>query len=248
FIMSSREDLIARAKLSEQAQRYDEMAAAMKIVVEMGSELSNDERNLLSIAYKHTTGARRQSWRVMSSVEQKAEEESETRVEIVHTYREKIEDELEAICQEIIQLIDTHLLKSAQDKDSQVFYYKMKGDYFRYMCEVFSVPEKRKKVMSGANRAYNAANDEAERMSPINPIKLGLALNYSVFLYEIKNGEKKAIRIAQEAFDNALAKVELLKGEAYKDSTIIMQLIRDNLTEWNSPDKVVQDLLEDTQG
>nr|XP_002130813.1 14-3-3 protein gamma-2-like [Ciona intestinalis]BBE49457.1 14-3-3 protein isoform gamma-1 [Ciona robusta] len=245
--MSSREDMIARAKLSEQAQRYNEMAAAMKVVVEMGSELSNDERNLLSIAYKHTTGARRQSWRAISSVEQKVELESEGRIELVRDYREKIEAELEAICQEIIQLIDSHLLKSAQDKDSQVFYYKMKGDYFRYMCEISSIPEKRKKVVSGANRAYNAANTEAERMSAINPIKLGLALNHSVFLYEIKNSERKAINIAQTAFDDALKKVEELSADAYKDSTLIMQLIRDNLTQWNSPDKVVQELLQDTE-
>lgn len=39
--------------------RYDDMAQAMKAVTETGVELSNEERNLLSVAYKNVVGARR---------------------------------------------------------------------------------------------------------------------------------------------------------------------------------------------
>ena len=68
-----KDELVQRAKLAEQAERYDDMASAMKSVTETGVELSNEERNLLSVAYKNVVGARRSSWRVISSIEQKTE-------------------------------------------------------------------------------------------------------------------------------------------------------------------------------
>ena len=71
--MSKKEEQIQRAKLAEQAERYDDMAQSMKEVTETGEELSNEERNLLSVAYKNVVGARRSSWRVISSIEQKTE-------------------------------------------------------------------------------------------------------------------------------------------------------------------------------
>uniref|UniRef100_A0A8B9JS33 14-3-3 domain-containing protein n=1 Tax=Astyanax mexicanus TaxID=7994 RepID=A0A8B9JS33_ASTMX len=60
-------ELVQKAKLAEQAERYDDMAAAMKAVTEGDVELSNEERNLLSVAYKNVVGARRSSWRVVST-------------------------------------------------------------------------------------------------------------------------------------------------------------------------------------
>ncbi|XP_076825379.1 14-3-3 protein gamma-A-like [Clavelina lepadiformis] len=236
--MASREEFIARAKMADQAQRYEDMSTAMKAVVEMGLPLTNEEKDLLSIAYKHQAGVRRQSWRVLSSIEQKAEMENEERIDLVRQYREKVELELETLSNELLHLLDSFLLKSATDADCQIFYNKMKGDYFRYMAEITSVPEKRKKIVSSANKAYNLALTLASNeMIAVNPIRLGLALNYSVFLYEIKNMERKAISLAKSAFDDALAQVDKLKEDSYKDSTVIMQLIRDNLTLWNNSAK-----------
>jgi len=69
----TKEEYVQNAKLAEQAERYDDMAAAMKKVTEMEKELSNEERNLLSVAYKNVVGARRSSWRVIHSIEQKTD-------------------------------------------------------------------------------------------------------------------------------------------------------------------------------
>ena len=99
--MSEKEEQIQRAKLAEQAERYDDMAAAMKKVTESGNELSNEERNLLSVAYKNVVGARRSSWRVISSIEQKTEG-SERKQTMAREYREKIEKELRDICQDVL--------------------------------------------------------------------------------------------------------------------------------------------------
>lgn len=94
-------ELVQKAKLAEQAERYDDMAAAMKAVTEQGHELSNEERNLLSVAYKNVVGARRSSWRVISSIEQKTER-NEKKQQMGKEYREKIEAELQDICNDVL--------------------------------------------------------------------------------------------------------------------------------------------------
>lgn len=96
-----KEELVQRAKLAEQAERYDDMAAAMKEVTETGVELSNEERNLLSVAYKNVVGARRSSWRVISSIEQKTEG-SERKQQMAKEYRVKVEKELREICYDVL--------------------------------------------------------------------------------------------------------------------------------------------------
>lgn len=96
-----KDELVQRAKLAEQAERYDDMAAAMKQVTETGVELSNEERNLLSVAYKNVVGARRSSWRVISSIEQKTEG-VERKQQMAREYREKVEKELREICYDVL--------------------------------------------------------------------------------------------------------------------------------------------------
>lgn len=105
-----KEELVQRAKLAEQAERYDDMASAMKAVTETGVELSNEERNLLSVAYKNVVGARRSSWRVISSIEQKTEG-SERKQQMAKEYREKVEKELREICYDVL-VSDTIALSS----------------------------------------------------------------------------------------------------------------------------------------
>lgn len=231
--ISGREDLVHIAKLAEQAERYDDMATAMKAVTEKGQELGNEERNLLSVAYKNVVGARRSSWRVISSIESKTEG-SERKQSMAKEYRQKIESELQKICKEVLSLLDDFLIKNAPNSESKVFYYKMKGDYFRYLAEV-ATGDERKNVVDSSEGAYKSATDHAEtELATTHPIRLGLALNYSVFFYEIKNDPERACQLAKKAFDNAIADLDDLAEESYKDSTLIMQLLRDNLTLWTS--------------
>jgi 14-3-3 protein epsilon len=115
-----------------------------------------------------------------------------------------------------------------------VFYYKMKGDYHRYLSE-FATGDLRKEASDHAHESYKAATEIAStELAPTHPIRLGLALNYSVFNYEILNSPEKACQLAKQAFDDAIAELDTLSEESYKDSTLIMQLLRDNLTLWTS--------------
>uniref|UniRef100_A0AAY4C058 14-3-3 domain-containing protein n=1 Tax=Denticeps clupeoides TaxID=299321 RepID=A0AAY4C058_9TELE len=175
-----RTELIQKAKLAEQAERYDDMAASMKEVTERGAELSNEERNLLS------------------------------------------------------ELLSKYLIENSTNPESKVFYLKMKGDYYRYLAEVASGDDK-KDTITNSQTAYQDAFDISKReMQPTHPIRLGLALNFSVFYYEILNSPEQACALAKQAFDEAIAELDTLNEDSYKDSTLIMQLLRDNLTLWTS--------------
>ncbi|CAO2191838.1 unnamed protein product [Urochloa humidicola] len=233
----TREEMVYMAKLAEQAERYEEMVEFMeKVVTAAGAgELTVEERNLLSVAYKNVIGARRASWRIVSSIEQK----EETRGAAGHAaaakgYRGRVEAELSNICAGILRLLDERLVPAAAAVDAKVFYLKMKGDYHRYLAE-FKTGAERKDAADSTLAAYQAAQDIAmKELPPTHPIRLGLALNFSVFYYEILNSPDRACSLAKQAFDEAISELDTLGEESYKDSTLIMQLLRDNLTLWTS--------------
>lgn len=234
----------------------------------MDVELTVEERNLLSVAYKNVIGARRASWRIITSIEQKEENKgAEEKLEMIKTYRGQVEKELRDICSDILNVLEKHLIPCATSGESKVFYYKMKGDYHRYLAE-FATGSDRKDAAENSLIAYKAASDIAMNdLPPTHPIRLGLALNFSVsvqrekerekrgvtfldpiniiyiyinmlvlqvFYYEILNSPDRACRLAKAAFDDAIAELDTLSEESYKDSTLIMQLLRDNLTLWTS--------------
>jgi 14-3-3 protein epsilon len=307
----SREENVYMAKLAEQAERYDEMVEAMEKVaktVDVG-ELTVEERNLLSVAYKNVIGARRASWRIVSSIEQKEESKgNEEHVAAIRDYRAKVEQELSTICDSILKLLDTYLIPTSNTGESKVFYLKMKGDYHRYLAE-FKTGAERKEAAESTLLAYKSAQDIAlTELAPTHPIRLGLALNFSVFYYEILNSPDRACTLAKQvcpqsspipffsmhnfkfiyfgqcdllflssdqlsistatlggslknyafrklvltgrslglqAFDEAIAELDTLGEESYKDSTLIMQLLRDNLTLWTSDMQVSTDCCTD---
>jgi 14-3-3 protein epsilon len=232
--MADRDEKVYKAKLSEQAERYDEMVDSMREVAQFGQELSVEERNLLSVAYKNVIGARRASWRIISSIEQKEEIKQSDKLHLIKKFRTQIEAELKKICDDILKLLDAHLIPTATSPESKVFYYKMKGDYYRYLAE-FATNETRKLASEHSLEAYKSASSIANaELPPTHPIRLGLALNFSVFYYEILNSNDRACKLAKQAFDDAIAELDNLSEESYKDSTLIMQLLRDNLTLWTS--------------
>ncbi|KAL8112036.1 hypothetical protein AgCh_019659 [Apium graveolens] len=240
-----RDTQVYMAKLSEQAERYEEMVECIKKVAKLDVELTVEERNLLSVGYKNVIGARRASWRIMSSIEQKEESKgNEQNVKLIKGYRQKVEDELSNICNDILSIIDKNLIPSSASGEATVFYYKMKGDYYRYLAE-FKTDQEKKECSENSMKGYEAclflliqdmaASETANKELPsTHPIRLGLALNFSVFYYEIMNSPERACHLAKQAFDEAIAELDTLSEESYKDSTLIMQLLRDNLTLWTS--------------
>ncbi|XP_071953527.1 14-3-3 protein zeta-like [Antedon mediterranea] len=230
--MKSRKEYVEMAKLAEQAERYDDMANSMEEVIKdvTNEKLQVEERNLFSVAFKNIAGAKRSAWRVITSMEQKHEGRKK---ELAANFKKDIVEELKKICTRVWGLIETlnDKIVKEENKEDYVFYYKMKGDYHRYAAEV-SEDEEKKKEIEAAGEAYKEAYGVP--MVATDPVRLGLALNYSVFFYEMKGEVKEACELAKSSFDEAIAELDQLTEDSYKDSTLIMQLLRDNLTLWTS--------------
>ena len=133
-------DAVYMAKLAEQAERYDEMVEYMKKVAmekPAADDLSLEERNLLSVAYKNVVGARRASLRIIGSIEAKEQQKADgEKAGLVSAYKSKVSTELDSICTDILQLLDNNLISDSLSPEPKVFYFKMKADYYRYLAEI----------------------------------------------------------------------------------------------------------------
>merc|ERR1711948_57686 len=146
----------------------------------------------------------------------------------------KVEAELDKICNTILGLLDANLIPKATSGESKVFYQKMKADYYRYIAE-FTDGDKKSQASNNAKLAYEEAQKVAEKdLVVTHPIRLGLALNFSVFQCEVLQQPDEACKMARTAFEDAIAALDNVAEDSYKDSTLIMQLLRDNLTLWTS--------------
>ncbi|CAF4169728.1 unnamed protein product [Adineta steineri] len=110
----------------------------------------------------------------------------------------------------------------------------MKGDYYRYLAEI-STGNERQKFATESKDAYTTAFDIAQnQMVATDPIRLGLALNFSIFYYEIANEPDISTRLSKQAFDDALLELDDLSEDAYRESSAIMQLLRTNFKLWTN--------------
>ena len=233
-----KDELIYLARLAEQCERYDEMVKYAKQVATTEKKLQVEERNILSVAYKNVVGMKRNSRRLLTNAEEKESKstkpEAEANIARMRTYREKIEKELIDPCMDVINLLDEVLIpNSNEDSESKVFYLKMKGDYFRYLCE-FLKGDRKQEDSDRALAAYEEAQTVAGKdLKVTDPVRLGLALNFSVFYYEIRDEKVKACEMAKKSFNDAINEMEEPdQDENYKDSTLILQLLKDNISLW----------------
>lgn len=234
----SREDFIYLSKMAEQCERYDEMLGFVRKFVSMGdSLLTPDEKHVFAAAYKNAVGNRRAELRVLTVIEQKEQRKGNLAEETlghISKYMKTIEEELSALCYELIRLIDDRLLQNSKSPNNEIYFKKMKGDYYRYLAELMSAQEDNVAIVENCARCYAEADKIAKSsLPPTHPLRLGLQLNMSVFEYEIQQQPNKAVKIATTALDEAFANIDKIKEENFKESTLIMQLLRDNLTLWS---------------
>lgn len=229
--MASRNENVFMAKVAEQAERYEDMVEYMKRVAEVGSELTVEERNLLSQAFKNAVGARRQAWRAVNTVQAKEERKGPEFTALIDRYRRRVERELNRFCNDALIILDD-LIDHTAEPEPKVFYLKLKGDYKRYLAE-FGKGDDHRRNSQEAHDAYSQSSEIAHYQLPAtNPHRLGLALNLSVFYYEVFSSPEKACTLAKTAFDDAMAVMDGMTEDEYQDSTQIMQMLRDNLALW----------------
>lgn len=225
------------AMLAEQCNRFEEMTEFLEDMLKgRDKDLNSDERNLLSIAYKNSLTSRRTALRTVIAYETKEKKKDNSPfLAYIQEYRKKIEDELTKMCNNVLSTIDIHLLKRAEDAEAKVFYLKMKGDYNRYIAE-YAVSDLKEKVSKGALEAYDLASKDSKSLTPIHPISLGLALNFSVFHYEVMGDHAKACEIAKNILDVANKEMSQIEdpeeSENHRDALSIINLLRENLDMW----------------
>lgn len=230
----NKDENVFMARLAEQAERFDDMVKFMTAVALMGSELSDDESNLLSVAYKNYVGARRQAFRAVTYIEHREAAKGPVFSELIQRYRVRVEKELTAKCSDLVEILHNELIPKSSTPKKKVFYHKLKGDYHRYLAE-FASGEGHSRNASMAHDSYQLATDIANTdLPPTHPYRLGLALNFSVFYYEVFSAPERACMVAKGAFDDAMLVMDSMTEDEYKDSTTIMQLLRDNLTLWTA--------------
>ena len=140
--MPKKSDLVYMARIAEKADRFNEMKEFMREVAstpdpETGLvDLTSDERNLLSIAYKNVVNNKRASWRILNQHIQKgSKKENSPYLSDITAFMHEVEEELITVCNEILGLLGDYLIPGAKDGSQKVFYWKLKGDYYRYVCE-----------------------------------------------------------------------------------------------------------------
>jgi hypothetical protein len=189
------EEHIFLARVAEQAERFEDMVDFLKPVLDQkGGDVTSDERNLLSVAFKNLISSKRTAWRTIAAIEQNPKYQKFG--DSLAAYKKKIEEGLYRDCENVISIIQTKVLSKASEVEAKAFFVKMVGDYYRYIAET-AQGEKLEQVKREALKSYNEASQLT--LPPCNPIKLGLALNFSVFHYEVMKDHKQACILADEA-------------------------------------------------
>lgn len=226
--MSNVEENIFLARVAEQAERFEDMVDFLsKVLDAKGAEVSSDERNLLSVAFKNLISSKRAACRTIAAIEQNPKYQKYA--EALTSYKSSIENKLTSDCQGIIRIINDKVLSKSCEGESKAFFVKMVGDYYRYIAEN-AKGSLMEEVKQNALKAYNEANQIT--LPPCNPIKLGLALNFSVFHYEVMKNHKAACELADQALQDALDKIDELEEDDFRDAKSIIELLKENLTLW----------------
>ena len=159
-------------------------------------------------------------------------------------YKSKIEGELYDQCMSIVETVKTDCMKNATTDESKAFFYKMIGDYYRYVSECNTISNDQvEMVKNGALENYQLADSTSKTLNACNPIRLGLALNFSVFYYEVMNEHKKACELGEAALTEALEKIDDVDEETFRDAKSIIELLKENLSLWKEEEE--QNAVED---
>lgn len=210
----------------------------VKKIIDLDPNLSEEDRNILTIAYKNPVTSRRDTLRNIENVylqnfDEQDEDYNPKRFERMKDFEQKIKNELEELCIELINLVDEKILsRSTVYPEERVFYEKMKGDFYRYICE----NRPREEVEEYINNAKQCYNDGLEigrtELSQASPTFLGLVLNYTVFLYEIMDLKEEAIELSKRTFTDTQDLIDTMDDNSFSESSMILHLLQDNCQRW----------------
>ena len=206
-----------------------------KLIETQTTALSIDERNLVVQAYKGKAKELRGSFNALAACEKREKElaAASTKAAAAKAYKEKIATQLRECCDDIITLISDVLLKRDIDNVGEIYFQKTKADYYRYRAEA-SDDATASSDVGHAKDLYEVAHKNAQFvLGSADPTRLGLALNYSVFMHDVLGEQQDAVALCARGVRRGLDHVDKLEKADYKESTGILELLRDNLTIWS---------------
>merc|ERR1712137_820833 len=235
------EQNIFLARVAEQAERFDDMVDFLeKVLQEKGADVSSDERNLLSVAFKNLISSKRAACRTIQAIEQNSKYAKFA--DALAGYKNTIEKKLQEDCQRVVDVINKNVLNKTCDGQAKCFFVKMVGDYYRYQAENAKGADL-DKAKNSAMEAYKQAMEI--NLPPCDPIKLGLALNFSVFYYEAMKNPQEAVNLADQALQDALDKIDELEEDDFRDAKSIIELLKENLTLWKEEEDEGDNAIDD---
>ena len=238
------EEKIFMVRVAEQAERFDDMYNFLKdVIAAKDTDFTTEERNLLSVGFKNLIAANRTAIRTIGAIEQNPKYQKFQSA--LQSYKKKIEGELYGQCFSIVALVKDKCIKLAASSESKAFFHKMAGDYYRYVAESAS-GDKLTESKSGALEQYTLAQELSNKeLGACNPIRLGLALNFSVFYYEVMNDHKKACELGESSLQSALDKIDECDEETFRDAKSIIELLKENLSLWKEEEGEGNNEIED---
>lgn len=234
---TAKEAYLWKARLAQEAGRYEDMAGYMRLVTETSAPMTKEEDNMLAAAYKRVVDAKRTSRRALAAAEQKTDL-APWQAAVTQRYRARVDTEIRALCADVLAVVDSWLSSArsaTSDPATCVFYWKLRADYSRYAAEAAEAddPESRSAAVAESRTAYERAETVGRHaLLAVDPVRLGLMLNYSVFLYQVCQERRQGHDLAKRAFDDAVNEIDAIDAQMYDDATLILRLIRDNLAIW----------------
>ena len=162
--------------------------------------------------------------------------EAELRAAWFAEYQGGVEKKLIDVCAELEATVKETLLPATGEPQGKVFFRKMLADYARYLSEILDGSARRERAQAALMSYKLAATLADSVLRPTDPVRLGLSLNFSVFYWEILGFKDRARHVAKAAFDDAMAELDTMDDSAYRESVLILELIRENLDLWKKQD------------
>lgn len=224
---TDRESLCFLAAVAAEAQRYDDVLEFVKKLALLGVEMSHDERNLFSHAYKTVFLQRQRSLFIL-------ELPSARKDETLASYRTQLENELIGFCVAVIESLGA-LLSAKCTTESKVLYFRMQGDYYRYQVPLLQGQELvRQSVVLSADVAYTTAQLLAEQLHPAHPIRLAAALNYAIFFATVYDSLQHSLALTKATVFVALANSDSISPELSEDTLLYLELLYANIAAWEA--------------
>lgn len=211
------------AKVAQECEQNEDCVSYMREVIQQGCPLSYNERNLISAAYKGIVSPLRDTLRLLQDDCHHYDTSAAAR---------EVSELLAARCDEVVGLVRATLLPSATEPEVKVFYMKMAADYLRYKWEG-APPAGRDEVCAQCRQAYQDAAKLADTSLPAyHPLRLGLCLNFAVFIYEVLGDARAAYQLALKAYSESSSGINQLSPDSKEEAMHTIELLLENIKLW----------------